>query len=67
MLKYIGHGFIPGIPARDLSDDEVRKYGGEKALLSTGLFEKPRKIKVEIIEEGEKWQDQEPYESSSLE
>lgn len=66
MLKYIGKGFIPGIPARDLTSEEVKKYGGEKTLLSTGLFEKPKKkVKVEIIEEGEKWQDQEPYESSS--
>ena len=62
MLKYIGTGFIPGIPAKDLSEDEVKKYGGVKFLLSTGLFEKPRKklkvVKKEIIEEGEKWQDQ---------
>lgn len=66
MLKYIGKGFIPGIPARDLNDQEVSKYGGEKHLLSTGLFEKPKKkIKAEIIEEGEQWQDQEPYESSN--
>jgi hypothetical protein len=66
MLKYIGTGFIAGIPARDLTDDEVKKYGGVKVLLSTGLFEKPKKKQVKIIEEGEKWQDQEPYESSKL-
>jgi hypothetical protein len=67
MLKYIGKGFIPGIPARDLSDEEVKKYGGAKVLLETGLFEQPKKkILVEIKEEeGEKWQDQEPYESSN--
>jgi hypothetical protein len=64
MLKYIGKGFIPGIPARDLDEDEVKKYGGVKFLLGTGLFAKP-KIKVEVKEEGEKWQDQEPYESSN--
>ena len=66
MLKYIGKGFIPGIPGKDLNDEEVKKYGGVKFLLSTGLFAKPekKKLKVEIIEEGEKWQDQEPYESS---
>lgn len=64
MLKYIGKGFIPGIPARDLNDDEVKKYGGVKFLVGTGLFAKPeKKIEVEIKEEGEKWQDQEPYES----
>jgi len=65
MLKYIGKGFIAGIPARDLNEAEVKKYGGVKVLLSTGLFEKPKKKKVvKIIEEGEKWQDQEHYESS---
>jgi hypothetical protein len=51
MLKYVGNGFIPGIPARDLNDDEVKKYGGEKLLLKTGLFEKPKaeKKKIEIV------------------
>jgi len=35
-----------------------------KFLVGTGLFAKPeKKIEVEIKEEGEKWQDQEPYES----
>jgi len=42
MLKYIGDGFIPGIPARDLSAEEVKQYGGEKYLLSTGLYEKSK-------------------------
>ena len=56
MLKYIGTGFIPGIPARDLNDAEVKKHGGVKFLLETGLFEKPKKrIKVvkKTIGEGE--------------
>ena len=66
MLKYIGQGFIPGIPARDLNDAEVKKYGGVKFLVGTGLFVKPeKKIQIEVKEEGEKWQDQEPYESSN--
>ena len=54
MLKYIGNGFLPGIPARDLKDDEVKKYGGVKFLLSTGLYAKPKKkkeIKI-VVEEG---------------
>lgn len=38
MLIYIGQGFIPDIPARDLSVEEVKQYGGEKYLLSTGLW-----------------------------
>ena len=27
MLKYIGKGSLPGIPARDLTDEEVKRYG----------------------------------------
>ena len=27
MWKYIGNGFLPGLPARDLSDDEVKTLG----------------------------------------
>lgn len=42
-LKYVGDGFIPGIPARDLTDEEVKQYGGEKKLLATGLYEKAEK------------------------
>ena len=52
MLKYIGNGFIPGIPARDLNNDEVKKYGGVKFLLETGLFEKPKpkkRLKVKVV------------------
>ena len=39
MLKYIGNGFIDNVPARDLSDEEVKKYG-EKVLLDSGLYKK---------------------------
>lgn len=42
MLKYNGKGYIPGIPARDLTDDEVEKYGGEDELLKLGIYEKPK-------------------------
>lgn len=34
MLKYIGHGFIPNVPARNLTLKEVEKFGGEEFLLS---------------------------------
>lgn len=43
--------FIHGVPARDLTEAEVEKYGGEKALLKSGFYEKPpkpRKGKVEV-------------------
>lgn len=40
MLIYVGKGaFLPNIPARDLSDEEVEHYGGEKALVASGLYE----------------------------
>ena len=40
MLKYIGRGSsLPGIPARDLTDDEVKRFG-KTFLLSTGLYVK---------------------------
>lgn len=39
MLKYIGNGSLAGIPARDLTDDEVKQFG-EAFLLATGLYAK---------------------------
>jgi len=38
-LKYIGKGAIPGIPARDLTEEETKKYGGEKLLIESGLWQ----------------------------
>jgi hypothetical protein len=44
MLIYIGNGeHKVGIPARDLSDDEVEQNGGEELLVATGLYGKPAK------------------------
>ena len=38
-LKYIGGGsYVPGIPARDLSESEVKEYGLD-GLLATRLYE----------------------------
>ena len=59
MLKYIGKGFIAGIPARDLTDAEVKKYGGVKVLVSTGLFEKPKKSKKSEYISGVDWEHKE--------
>lgn len=37
-LQYIkGSGSLPGIPARDLTEDEVKKFG-RAFLLKTGLY-----------------------------
>jgi len=41
-MKYLSKGFIKGVPARDLSDEEVKKYG-RKRLLDSGLYEETRK------------------------
>jgi hypothetical protein len=40
--KYVGHGdeFIPGIPARDLSDKEVKELGIEEDVKASDLYKK---------------------------
>lgn len=39
MLEYVGNGaYLQGVPARDLSDDEAIEYGGEAALVASGLY-----------------------------
>ena len=60
MLIYNGKGFRDGIPARDLTDEEVKELGGEKYLLATGLYEKEapkQERKTTKKKEGEKWQE----------
>ena len=46
MLKYIGGGFLRGVPARDLKDFEVLKYGFSY-LVRSGLYlpVKPEPVK----------------------
>lgn len=39
-LKYIGAGaFIVGIPARDLTEEEAKRFGGADYLVELGLYE----------------------------
>lgn len=38
-LKYVGGGFLAGVPARDLTYDEARQYGVSK-LTGSGLYER---------------------------
>lgn len=40
MLIYQGGGFLPGVPARDLAEEDVKLYGGEHFLLATGLWKR---------------------------
>jgi hypothetical protein len=51
MLKYVGNGWIDGVPARDLSDEEVKSYG-KKRLVESGLYIeiKPKRAAVEDIQ-----------------
>ena len=37
MYKYAGNGWIHGVPARDLSDEEAKKYGIIQ-LIDSGLY-----------------------------
>jgi hypothetical protein len=37
MLKYKGGGYLVGIPARNLTDEEVKKYG-KRRLIESGLY-----------------------------
>lgn len=51
MLIYTGGGYggaLPGIPARDLTAAEVKRYGGEEYLLSTGLYKPQHKTKMRL-------------------
>ena len=60
-MRYIGDGtWSTGIPARDLSQEEVKGYGHDK-LIASGLYEdyytKPKAEKPEDIQEVEEWQE----------
>jgi hypothetical protein len=44
-LIYIGKGWLPGVPARDLTADEVKIYGGKETLLASGNYKEPTVIK----------------------
>ena len=52
MLKYKGGGFLRGVPARDLQEDEVAKFG-HSFLVRSGLYyqEKPEFVYTQDIEE----------------
>jgi len=46
MYKYAGNGWIHGVPARDLSDEEAKKYG-IKQLIGLYIKEKDKKIDIQ--------------------
>ena len=48
-VKYVGKGaFLIGVPARDLSAEEVKKFGEERLLKSNLYEEVKRKSKAEL-------------------
>jgi hypothetical protein len=53
MMKFTGDGkrIIPGIPPRDLTDDEVKKYGAD-LLLKSGLYEQEKPAKKKAVTNG---------------
>lgn len=54
-LIYIGDGsFLPGVPARDLSDEEVAAHGGVRELTASGLYEKPAEDEKRAAPAGKK-------------
>ena len=65
MYKYLGGGFIVGIPARDLTDDEARPYKKQPGF--NKLYKKvvERKSKPAKAKERSSWQEQEHSESAS--
>jgi hypothetical protein len=52
-MRYLGGGWVHNIPSRDLTEDEVKRYGKER-LLASGLYEevsKPKKTKITYEDE----------------
>lgn len=47
-MIYKGKGFLAKVPARDLSEEEVKAYG-QKALLDSGLYAEPEPPKPKRI------------------
>lgn len=52
-MRYkVGSGFYVGVPARDLSDEEVKHYGRD-FLLSLGLYEEVAKLQKQVKKDKE--------------
>lgn len=47
-LKYIGNGaFLANVPARDLTEDEVKAFGGVDFLTGSGLYVSADQVETE--------------------
>ena len=62
MFRYLGKGFLPGIPARDLTEDEAKQYG-IKRIKTCGLYKLVKEHDSKL--RSKKWQASEHYEKSS--
>ena len=64
-MKYIGMGsWMYGIPAKDLTSEQVEKHGGVEYLVGTGLYEVVQKESEEetIFPPGKLYIDSENFE-----
>jgi hypothetical protein len=51
-LRYIGNGTaLPGVPTRDLTDEQAKRHGGVRFLVSTKLYEEIKKPRKAVEEE----------------
>ena len=65
MWMYIGKSFILGIPARNLTDEEVRKIGISR-VRNCGLYKHVKTAEPQTADKGaKKWQVSKHYEKSS--
>lgn len=49
MWKYLGNGFVLGVPAIDLTDEQAKEYG-EKRLLKSGCYKKANNKNYKVVE-----------------
>jgi hypothetical protein len=49
MLRWKGSGWIPGVPARDLSEEEAKKFG-KLRLIGSGLYEQVKEKKIKEVQ-----------------
>lgn len=51
-LLYVGPGFYAGVPARDLTPEEVEEHGGVKQLTKDGYYITPKPTTKKEVTDG---------------
>ena len=51
-LSYVGPGFYVGVPARDLTPEEVEQHGGVKQLTKDGYYITPKPTTKKEVTDG---------------